>query len=161
MPYRIRRAHGGPLRDAKQGNRLLWVNRRHHGLEILDPAIEGNVADVPIRHPGPPLVVAHEAEMVSEEANPMSPDGTLALDLEVGQPVGGLDQDGAGPGPGLGPGEPDAVRGPQIADDLTDPLLHQRLISLTCSGTFVLRNCRCFYSNRVGTPMAERRADDV
>src|SRR4029453_16681500 len=98
------------------------------GLQIPDPALEGEVANVPIRHPGPPLVVAHKSEVIAEEADPMSPDGARAFVFEVGQPVGGLDQEGAGPG--LCPGEADAIRGPQIADALTDPLLHRPGASL-------------------------------
>ena len=79
-----------------------------HGLEVLDPAVEREVADVPVGHPAAALVVAHEAEVVAEEADPVAPDRALPVVFEVAQPVRGLDQHWARAG--LGPGELHAVR---------------------------------------------------
>ena len=82
----------------------------------VDPALEREIAHVPVGHPAAALVVADEAEVLGEEPDPVPPDRALPLVLEMRQPVGGLDQQRAGAG--LGPGELDAVRGAQVTDSL-------------------------------------------
>jgi hypothetical protein len=63
---------------------------------------------MPVGHPAPSFIVAHEAEVVAKEAHPVQPDRAFPFVLEVGQPVRGLDQHR--PRARLGPGELDSVR---------------------------------------------------
>src|SRR5262245_59036535 len=127
MSHGIGHADRSPLRNTEQDERLLRVGRRDHGLQILDPAIEGKVADVQVSHPAPALIVAHEAEVFAEEANPVPPDRALPFVLEVGQPVRGLYQHG--PRTRLGPGELDTIRRAHIPDSLCGSFHQQTSLS--------------------------------
>jgi hypothetical protein len=62
------------------------------GLEVFDPAIEGQVPHGPVRHAAAPLVVPDEAEVAGEESDPVTPQRTVPIVSEVCEPVGGLDE---------------------------------------------------------------------
>src|SRR5262249_17616390 len=151
MSHSIGHADRSPLRNSEQDERLLRVGRRDHGLQILDPALEGKVADVQVGHPAPALVVAHEAEVFAEEANPVPPDRALPFVLEVRQPVRGLDQHGSRAR--LGPRYLDSVTSAHISDSLSGPLHHQTHFPRPY-GTNVLWKCPAVYPNRDETPIA-------
>src|SRR5204862_1693434 len=116
------------LRNAQQRARLLWIGHRYHRLQILDPSLEREVADIPVGHPAPSFIVAHEAEVIAEEADPVPPDRTLPFVLEVGHPVRSLDQHG--PRTRLSPGELDSVRSAEIPNSLGGPLDHRTSLRL-------------------------------
>src|SRR5262249_41411976 len=141
VPDRVGHAHRGPLRNAEQGERRLDPGRVHDRLQVLHPILEGHVAHGAVRHPASALVVAQEPEVPGEEADPMPPDRALPLVFEVGQPVRGLDHNGAGAR--FGPRETEAVPGAEIADPLSRPLLHVRLGAR--SGTLLPASGSGFY----------------
>src|SRR6185437_5858906 len=109
-----------PLGNAEQGERLPRIGDFNHSLQILDPSFEGEIADIPVGHTTATFIMTHEAEVVAEEANPMSPNRTLPFVLEVGHPVSGLDQNRTRPG--LGPGYLDSVPSAHISNSLGGPL---------------------------------------
>ena len=115
-------------RDPEQRERLLDSRGRHDVLEIADPTLERQLLDVAVRQPAAAVVPAQESEMVAEETDPVSPDGTLQLVLEVAEPVRRLDQDGARAD--LGPGELHAVFRAQVANALAKLRVHRRLNGL-------------------------------
>ena len=61
-------------------------------LEVVDPVVEAEVVDVPVRQPAAPLVVADQRAAVGEALQPVPPDRVLEVVVEVGQPVGRLDE---------------------------------------------------------------------
>src|SRR5215510_6187152 len=154
MSHGIGHADRSPLRNSEQDERLPQIGRLDHGLQILDPTIEGEVADVQVSHPAPALVVAYEAEVFAEEANPVPPDRALPFVFEVGQPVRGLYQHG--PRTRLGPGELDSVRSAHIPDSLNGLLHHQASLP-SQNGTNVPVKWPAVYPNRDETPIAWQR----
>src|SRR5262245_52016353 len=154
MSHGIGHADRSTLRNAEQGERLPQIGRSDHGLQVLDPTLEGEVADVQVGHPAPALVVAYGAEVFAEEANPVPPDRALPFGFEVGQPVRGLYQHG--PRTRLGPGEFDSVRSEHIADSLTG-LLHHRTHFPRHNGADVLLEWLEVDPNRYETPIAWQR----
>ena len=134
VPHRVGDARRRALRDSEQRERLARRGRFDDLLQVVDPALEGEVGDVPVRHPAAALVVADEAEVPAEEADPVAPDRALPLELEMGEPVRGLDQQRARSR--LGPGELHAVARAQIADPLAWLVVH----GVRTFGTFVPRN---------------------
>ena len=55
-------------------------------------ASKSNVGDVPVRQPAPALVVADQAPAVGEALQPVAPHRALPVVVEVGHPVGRLDE---------------------------------------------------------------------
>ena len=96
--------------------------RRDHRVDILDPAVERQIVNVPVGQPAAALIMAHEAETLPAEADPVAPCGTLELVVEVRQPVRCLDENR--PRAHLGPGQLNAVAGAQISNALASLLLH-------------------------------------
>jgi hypothetical protein len=83
--------------------------------------------------------VTHEAEMLAEEVYPVSPDRTLPFVFEMGHPVCGFDERGAGAG--FGPGELNAVRSAEIPNALCCPSpLHATETKVPCEGIGVYPN---------------------
>src|SRR5215510_4948744 len=154
MSHGIGHADRSPLRNSEQDERLPQIGRLDHGLQILDPTIEGEVADVQVSHPAPALVVAYEAEVFAEEANPVPPDQALPFVFEVGQPVRGLYQHE--PRTRLCPGELYCVRSAHIPDSLSG-LLHDRTHFPRPNGPNVLWEWPEVYPNRDETPIAWQR----
>ncbi len=136
-------------------NGSLQIGRRDHGLQILDPALEREVADVPVGHTAPALVVTHEAEVIAEEANPVSPDRALPFVFEVGQPVRGLDQHGSRAR--LGPGELDSVSGTHDTGFAEWASSSSDVTSFARIGSNVPAECPAVYPNRDETPIAWQR----
>src|ERR1044072_8390324 len=91
MLYGVGHADRSALRHAQQRERLLQAGRFDDCFQILDPALEREVADVQVGHPTAALVVTNVVVVVTEETYPVSPDWALPLVLEVRQPVRGLD----------------------------------------------------------------------
>src|SRR4051812_8578852 len=103
MSRGVRDADRRAGRNPEQREALGQTRRGDDVLEIANPALERQLLDVAVRHPATAFVPAQEPEVAAEKTNPMPPDGTLELVLQVAQPVGRLDEDG--PRADLGPGE--------------------------------------------------------
>jgi hypothetical protein len=111
----------GSLRNAEEGERLSQISRLHDVFHIRNPTFEGEVADIPVSHSAAALVVTNVAVVVSEEPDPVTPDRTLPLILEMRQPVCRFNH--AGPRACFRPGELDSVCRPHVSDSLSR-LLH-------------------------------------
>src|SRR5919106_5251568 len=102
--HSVRHANRTTLRYSEQCERSGWIRCRDYGLQILYPMLKREIADLPICHTTPALVVTHEAKVIAEETNPVSPDRTLPFIFEMREPVRGLDEHWSRAG--LGPSEP-------------------------------------------------------
>src|SRR5262249_45760414 len=60
-------------------------------LKIVNPRFEGNVFNFPVGKPAPASVVAHQAEVVAEIANPVPPNRTIPFEVNVVETVGDFD----------------------------------------------------------------------
>ena len=123
MSHRIGNTRCRALRNAEQRERLAQTGDIDNGLQILNPTREREIADVPVSHSAAAFIVTHEAEVIAEEVYPVAPHGTLPFVFEMGQPVCGFDQRGAGAR--FGPGELNAVRSAEIPNALCCPLHHR------------------------------------
>src|SRR5215510_7984906 len=123
MSHRIRDTRRGALRNAEQCKRLAWSDDIDKRFQILNPARERKIADVPVSHPAAAFIVSHEAEVIAEESHPVAPDRTLPLEFEMGHPVCSFDQRLSGAG--FGPCELNAVRSAEIPNTLCWPLHHR------------------------------------
>src|SRR5262249_52650958 len=128
MARRVGGADGGAGRDPQERERFLDSRGNSHGLDVLDPAFERKLVDLPVRHPAAAFVPAQESEVIAEEVKPVPPNGALQLVLEMAQPVRRLDEDRTLAD--LGPGELDAVDRAQVADSLTGCGGHRRWTEL-------------------------------
>ena len=86
------------------------------GVEVVDPVVEGDARDVPVREPASPLVVADELAAPGQAAEPVRPHRRRPLQVEVAQPVRGLEQGRSGADGGVG--DAGAVAGAAEPDDL-------------------------------------------
>lgn len=118
MPHRIADRRGRALADAEQRERPVDAGRIDHRLQVLHPALQRQVAGIPVLHPAAALVKADVAVVLAQEAHPVGPDRALAVVLQVGQPGCRLDQ--RRPAAGFRPGQLDVVGG----FDVVDLLLH-------------------------------------
>ena len=118
MPHGVRDGHRAALREADQ-REPLEPRRVHHQLEVLDPRVEVEGLDVPVRQPAATLVVADQPVSSRERVDPVRPDRALPLQVEVGQPVRRLDQ--RRPGSRRGVRDFDPVVGPAVPDLLRPP----------------------------------------
>src|SRR3569833_2884329 len=113
------------LRNSEQHELLARIARVDDRSEILRPACRREIADVPVAHATAPLVVADEAVLAREELDPVFPDRAFQVVVEVGEPVGGLDERGtlADMGAGAGTREANAIGRLQIPDRLLQTTL--------------------------------------
>ena len=111
-------ARGPTLRDPEQRHRFLGSSGIDDRSEICEPLIERQGTALPVAHAAAALVVPNEPEVRGEELNPVSPDRTLPLVLEVREPVGCLDDERTGAG--LGPCEARPVPRVDVAHVLTE-----------------------------------------
>src|SRR5215475_10072892 len=130
MFYSVGHTDRPALRNAQHGERFSEVGRVDDVLNVLDPPLEREVADVPVGHSATALVVTNVTEAVAEEAYPMTPDRTLPFVLEMGQPISRLDDHRSSTR--FSPGELDSVFGADVSDSLGHPLSHR--ISLCSRG---------------------------
>src|SRR5919205_1132227 len=122
MPHCVSNTSCGALRNTEEGKRLARAGDSDNGFQILDPARERKIADVPVSHAAAALIVTHEAKVIAEEAYPVTPDRTLPFVFEMSHPVCRFDQRGAGAR--FGPCELNAVRSAEISNALCCPLHH-------------------------------------
>src|SRR5215213_3207032 len=110
------------LRNTEESERLLRTGDIYNGFQILNPAREREIADVPVSHSAAAFIVTHEVEVIAEEVYPVAPDRTLPFVFEMGHPVCGLDERRAGAR--FGPCELNGVRSAEIPNALCCPLHH-------------------------------------
>src|SRR5262249_58789884 len=103
--------------------RLSRVSRCDYSSQILNPALEGEVADIPIGHPAAAFIVTQKVKVVAKETNPVLPDRTFPIIFEVGHPVCCLNQHGTRTR--LSPRELHSVPCAYIADSLGGSLHNQ------------------------------------
>ena len=60
--------------------------------EVADERLEREIRDVPVREAGAALVVPYQLALCGQPAEERRPHGTLPIEFEVVQPVGGLDE---------------------------------------------------------------------
>src|ERR1044072_3788201 len=131
MLHCIRDTRRRSLRNPEEGKRLGRINCRYNRFEILDPARERQVADVPVSHSTATLIVTHVSEMFAEEADPVSPNRALPFVLEVSHPVCRFDQGRTRAG--FGPRELNSVLSAQISNALCRLLDHAET-NVLCGG---------------------------
>jgi hypothetical protein len=100
--------HGASLGMAKERCPRQSVGV-HHGEEIADHGIQGDVLDLAVGEPIAALVVPDQRVVPGKIAEPVMPDRTFPIVIEMRQPMGGLHQDRAGTHAGIG--NADAVGG--------------------------------------------------
>src|SRR5215207_10982798 len=110
MAYAIRMAHrvgdrGGTALRQAQEREALQPGRIDYGLQILDPRVEREAIDFPVRETTASLVVAHHGSSPRQPLEPVPPDRAAPVELQMGQPVRSLDQ-----GRSAGPGGVDGIR---------------------------------------------------
>src|SRR3546814_10903571 len=77
----------GALADAEEDEGLAQAGGVDHRLQVADPRFQRKFANLPIAQAAAALVVAHVAVVPGEEAQPVAPDRTAGVMVEVGQPV--------------------------------------------------------------------------
>ncbi len=108
VPHRVGDRDGTALGDAEQ-REALEARGVDDGLEVADEGVEGDVVTVPVGQAVAALVVAQQRVALGQPADHVPPDRALPVELQVVQPVGGLDE--RGPLPGGRPGNAGAVGG--------------------------------------------------
>src|SRR6185503_3730604 len=123
MSHRVGNTRRRALGNTEECKRLARAGDTNNGFQILNPTRERKIADVPVSHAAAAFIVTHEAKVIAEEVYPVTPDRTLPFVFEMGHPVCGFDQRGAGAR--FGPCELNAVRSAEIPNALCC-LLHHR-----------------------------------
>ena len=85
MPRRVHERHRGSLRDAEQ-REALETRRRDDGLEIRDPRLDGEIAELAVGQAASALVVPDDRVAVPQLGQPVAPDRALPVEVEVRQP---------------------------------------------------------------------------
>src|SRR3546814_5934910 len=76
----------GALADAEQDEGLAQAGGVDHRLEVCSSDLQCKFANLPITQAATALVVAHVVVVPGEEAQPVAPDRTVRVVVEVGQP---------------------------------------------------------------------------
>src|SRR3546814_11199162 len=75
----------GALADAEEDEGLAQAGGVDHRLQVADPRFQRKFANLPIAQAAAALVVAPVAVVPGEEAQPVAPDRTAGVMVEVGQ----------------------------------------------------------------------------
>lgn len=97
MARRVLDCGGDPLRMAEKREGLGEARGIHHGLEIANVGLEGELDIGGVRKAAGAQVHAQQPVLGRQRCNPRLPQRAVELVLEVGEPVGRLDQRRAAP----------------------------------------------------------------